>query len=295
MAGTNVPVYAQDGPSLISPHSKRARVSRALRRTGRRWLSNRRLGGSGASPIRTGLPLLSGKITGNWPRIQVLRRCRRGEKAPSQQRFGGNSLPGTGNILRHIRELVDPNRETGSVISQLSRSIFDEEAQSRARKPASALPPPSFEEVTALLAPSNTPAWLKKYYLESWAPSLAIDRGVSAIQPTRVIMKKQLKDFSKAAALVEKALTDTPFMEFLQGAGRAKFQGLGGLQQALRVIAQHAEAAARGPELTTEAGKTRERKRKGPAARRHFSKEDLLRNIDRRSLEILAWRLSGAS
>lgn len=125
-----------------------------------------------------------------------------------------------------------------------------------ARKPDSALPPPSLDEVATLLVASDTPPWLKKY-LESWAPSLAIDRGVSAIQPTRVAMKKQLEDFTKAATLVERALTDTPFMEFLQGAGRAKFEGLGGLQQALRVIAQHAEAAARGPELTTEAGKTR--------------------------------------
>jgi hypothetical protein len=132
------------------------------------------------------------------------------------------------------------------------------------KKPASALAPPSFDEVAGLIAPSNKPAWLKGY-LESWAPSLVIDRGVSAIQPTRVDMRKQLMKFSKAAALVEKALTDTPFMEFLERAGGVKFEGLGGLQKGLQIVGKHAQVVADGPDLVTKAGLAT-----SPAARLRF-------------------------
>ena len=64
-------------------------------------------------------------------------------------------------------------------------------------------------------------------------------------------------EFSKAAAWVEKALTDTAFMEFLERAGGVKFEGLGGLQKALQIAAKQAQVVAQGPELVTKVGVTK--------------------------------------
>jgi hypothetical protein len=64
-------------------------------------------------------------------------------------------------------------------------------------------------------------------------------------------------EFSKAAALVEKALTDTALMEFLERAGGVKFEGLGGLQNALQIVAKQAQVVAHGPDLVTKAGLTK--------------------------------------
>lgn len=119
-----------------------------------------------------------------------------------------------------------------------------------------ALPAPSYAAVAGLVAPTDTPLWLEKYF-RNWGPSVMLHRGVFAVQPTKVTMKRKMVEVSEAAALLSKALTDTPTREFLEQAGDIRIENLGGLQFALEKIAERAESAAASPALTSKTGKTK--------------------------------------
>jgi hypothetical protein len=115
---------------------------------------------------------------------------------------------------------------------------------------------PSFAAVAKLIAPENTPSWLKDY-LENWVSSLVLDRDVSAMQPTKATMKRRMVAVAQAAALLDKELADTVTKEFLERAGLVRIENLGGFQRALQTIAERAKLAAGSSALSTTSGKTK--------------------------------------
>jgi hypothetical protein len=163
----------------------------------------------------------------------------------------------------------------------------------RSPRSENALPVPSYAAVASIIAPANTPPWLKEY-LENWGPSVRLDFGVSVKQPTKATMKRRLVNVSKAAALLDRELGDAATREFLERAGSVRIDSLGSLHRALQILAQHAEIAAGSPILSTEAGKTRSGRGRAipPGA---LCPKDILCGGNRRSLGIFAWRISKTS
>lgn len=111
----------------------------------------------------------------------------------------------------------------------------------------------SLAEIADLIAPADTPSWLKEY-LQNWAPSLMLDRGVWAMQPTKVEMRQRMLDVSNAASLLHDALGDASAKEFLEGAGEIRIDNIGGLQRTLQLIAERAKQAAAHSAISTKAG-----------------------------------------
>jgi hypothetical protein len=109
-------------------------------------------------------------------------------------------------------------------------------------------------EVTRPIVGPNAQTWLAKHF-ERWAPCLGLDRGVHERQPTRAEMKERMNAINHAATVLAKSLNATDTSEFLEGAGSVKIENSGGIENALRLIAEHAVIAA--AFLSTEKGETR--------------------------------------
>ena len=119
-----------------------------------------------------------------------------------------------------------------------------------------------FSAAAALLAPTNTPSWLPEF-LRSWLPSLSIDRGVYAAQPTKVQMRNELLAVAEAAATLQHALQDPPIREFLEIEGGIQIENNGALDNALRTIRERALLASESKKIATT--KTAARKGRGKA------------------------------
>jgi hypothetical protein len=113
---------------------------------------------------------------------------------------------------------------------------------------------PTFTDVARLVAGADAPPWLSEHF-KRWAPSLALDRCVQAVQPTKAAMKKQLTAVEDAALLLARALSDASTREFLEIAGRT--ENTVALVNPLHDVAERAKRAAASPALSTQAGKTK--------------------------------------
>jgi hypothetical protein len=121
---------------------------------------------------------------------------------------------------------------------------------------------PIYAKVAALIAPTDTPPWLATM-LSNWAPSLALDRGVHANQPTKVRMLESLIQIKKATAFLLQALQDAPTREFLEHEGSVRIENLGGLYDALQKLSERAALAAASPQIS-EVSETSTTAKKGP-------------------------------
>jgi hypothetical protein len=108
---------------------------------------------------------------------------------------------------------------------------------------------PIYAEVAAFIAPTDTPPWLATM-LSNWAPSLAMDRGVHANQPTKAKMREKLIQVRDAGAFLLQALQDTPTREFLEHEGCIRMENLGGLYDTLQNISARAALAAASPQIS---------------------------------------------
>jgi hypothetical protein len=106
----------------------------------------------------------------------------------------------------------------------------------------------SFTDVASLIAPAETPPWLAPL-LRNWAPSLMIDRGVHAAQPTNTKMLQVLSEVSTAATFLRRALAHAATKEFLELEGGIRIPNAGGLDHALGVIGERATLAAGSPRI----------------------------------------------
>ena len=115
---------------------------------------------------------------------------------------------------------------------------------------------PRLAEVAGLIAPTNASPWLVAL-LRDWAPSIMLDRGVHAIQPTKAKMRKQLTKMAEAAAILQRGLSDSSTKEFLELEGSVHIENIGGLDHTLRVIGERAALAANSPRIAAAAGKAK--------------------------------------
>jgi hypothetical protein len=108
---------------------------------------------------------------------------------------------------------------------------------------------PVYDEVASLIAPTETPAWLRDL-LSDWAPTVALSRGVHAQQPTKTEMRKKLINVSNAATCLFQSLQDTATKEFLETEGSVRIENIGGLQNALQKIGECAATATNSPRIS---------------------------------------------
>jgi hypothetical protein len=105
------------------------------------------------------------------------------------------------------------------------------------------------EEAAGLIAPTNAPPWLATL-LRDWVPTLMLDRAVHNAQPTKAKMREQLTQIADAAAILQRALRDSPTKEFLELEGSVRIENIGGLDHTLRVIGERATVAAASPRIS---------------------------------------------
>jgi hypothetical protein len=98
-------------------------------------------------------------------------------------------------------------------------------------------------------------------YFDRWVPSLGIDRDVHQRQPTKAEMKRRMIAINHAALLLANSLSDSATCEFLEGAGSVNIENRGGIENALRIIAERAAIAAKSHSNTK--GKTTSGRGKG--------------------------------
>ena len=115
---------------------------------------------------------------------------------------------------------------------------------------------PGLAEVADLIAPTGAPPWLATL-LRDWAPSIMLDRGVHAIQPTKAKMRQQLTKMAEAAAILQRGLSDSSTTEFLELEGSVHIENIGGLDHTLRTIGERATLAAASPRIAAAAGKAK--------------------------------------
>jgi hypothetical protein len=97
------------------------------------------------------------------------------------------------------------------------------------------------------------PLWLVEH-LERWAPSLAMDRGVAAMQPTKAKMRKKLQTIKDATSTLIDALNDGATRGFLDEAPD-EIPYHGQMDHMLRDLARRAEQSI--GSLSTADGKTK--------------------------------------
>jgi hypothetical protein len=114
--------------------------------------------------------------------------------------------------------------------------------------------PPGIIEAANIIAPSDAPPWLVTL-LTDWLPTLAIDRGVHAIQPTKADMREQMLAVRNAARVLYEGLRNVAVKEFLEVEGAIRIENLGGLEETLRVIGERARLAASSSQISTSDGK----------------------------------------
>ena len=115
---------------------------------------------------------------------------------------------------------------------------------------------PGLAEVADLIAPTSAPPWLATL-LRDWAPSIMLDRGVHALQPTKAQMRGQLAEMADAAAILVRGLSYSPAKEFLEREGGVHVENIGGLDHALRAIGNGATLAAASPAIAAATGKAK--------------------------------------
>jgi len=108
---------------------------------------------------------------------------------------------------------------------------------------------PMMEEAAALIAPTNAPPWLATL-LRDWVPTLMLDRAVHEAQPTKAKMREQLTQMADAAAILQRALHDSPTKEFLELEGGVQIENIGGLEHTLCTISERATLAAASPRIS---------------------------------------------
>jgi hypothetical protein len=102
----------------------------------------------------------------------------------------------------------------------------------------------SFEDIARIIAaPAGAPPWLPTF-LESWAPSLMIDRFVHQMQPPKSKMRQRMEEISAAARVLQQMLHHVPTKEFLENEGHLRFEKAGGLENTLKVIEEGAKVAS---------------------------------------------------
>jgi hypothetical protein len=106
----------------------------------------------------------------------------------------------------------------------------------------------------ALLSPTGGPAWLPKF-LADWAPGLMLQHAVFGAQPAKGKMRKRLMEVGDAAAVLQRALQDTPTRDFLEQEGGIQIENFGSLDHALRVVEERAGVAANSSGLKRGRGK----------------------------------------
>ncbi len=99
---------------------------------------------------------------------------------------------------------------------------------------------PSFVDVARLITGDEPPPWLVDT-LTRWGPSVAMDRGIAFMQPTRSEMKKRLRGVKDAAALIVNALNDGATRDFLDAAAPGKIAYHGQIDHMLRDLVRRGE------------------------------------------------------
>jgi hypothetical protein len=120
-----------------------------------------------------------------------------------------------------------------------STKPMEELAQTRDRESAAS----GFADVARLIAGDEAPPWLVET-LKRWGPSVALNRGVAARQPTRSQMRKSLEDVSHAAALIVRALNDGATRDFLDAATPGPIPYHGQIDRMLRDLVRRGEEGA---------------------------------------------------
>jgi hypothetical protein len=130
------------------------------------------------------------------------------------------------------------------------------EVQATLRKKAASPkdPQPLFCDVARkITGDDNPPLWLVEH-LERWAPSLAMDRGVAAMQPTKAKMREKLQAIKDATSTLIDALNDSATRDFLDEAPD-EITYHGQMDHMLRDLARRAEQSI--GSLSTADGKTK--------------------------------------
>jgi hypothetical protein len=104
-------------------------------------------------------------------------------------------------------------------------------------------------EAAGLIAPTNAPPWLATL-LRDWVPSLMVDRAVHEAQPTKANMRERLTQIADTAAILQRALRDSPTKEFLELEGSIHIENVGGLDRTLSGISECAKRAAASPRIS---------------------------------------------
>ena len=100
--------------------------------------------------------------------------------------------------------------------------------------------PPYFTNVASnITGDDDPPLWLVEHF-ERWATSLAMDRGIAAIQPTKATMRKNLQAVEDAANTLIDALNDGAMRGFLDEAPE-EIPYHGHMDHMLRDLARRAE------------------------------------------------------
>ena len=110
-------------------------------------------------------------------------------------------------------------------------------------------PLPTWAEVAASIAPIDQAPWVVNL-LRDWASSLMLDRAVHDAQPTKAKMRKILTNVANAAKTLQFALGNDSTREFLELEGSVRIENRGGLDHALRTIAERAALAAVSPRIS---------------------------------------------
>jgi hypothetical protein len=98
----------------------------------------------------------------------------------------------------------------------------------------------SFEDVARKITGGDAPQWLTNF-LQGWAPSLALDRGVAFRQPTKSQMKENLQGVQNAAKLIVDALNDGATRDFLDASTTGKLLYHGQIDHMLRDLIRRGE------------------------------------------------------
>lgn len=114
---------------------------------------------------------------------------------------------------------------------------------------------PGLAEVADLIASTSAPPWLATL-LRDWAPSIMLNRGVHAVQPTKAQMRGQLAEMADATAILVRGLSYSPAKEFLEREGGVHIKNIGGLDHTLRAIGEGATLAAASPRIAGMCGES---------------------------------------